>query len=200
MVPYATVREHLRYGFGDAEVLVKEYIASACDYMETITNRVFSSSTPAAAHEDGAGDLTVTPSPLDATVTVYLDRADVNCIQTLRGITGNWAVTSIEYMNDADAWTTFSDAKARVRTTGYPVQIDFTEATEPTDANEYGVDLYKIVLTGGDNVTDLPRQYRQALLLLVGHYDMHREAETVGAVSAEIKEGVHRLLNSVRQY
>lgn len=200
MVPYATVREHLRYGFGDAEVLVKEYIASACDYMETITNRVFSSSTPAPAHEDVAGDLTVTPSALNATVTVYLDRADIGYIQTLRGITGNWAVTSIEYMNDADTWTTFNDAKARVRITGYPVQIDFTEAEEPTDANEYGVDLYKVVLTGGDNVADLPRQYRQALLLLVGHYDMHREAETVGAVSNEIKEGVHRLLNSVRQY
>ena len=200
MLPKATVREHLRYGFGDAEALIDNYVEAACDYMETITNRVFSSSTPATTHEDEAGDLTVTPDALNATVTVYLDRGDLNAVHALRGITGTWTVTSIEYMNDADTYATFTDTKARVRLSGYPVEIDFTEATEPTDANEYDVDLYKIVLTGGDNVKELPHQYRQAMLLLVGHYDMHREAEVIGAVTNEVKEGVHRLLSSVRQW
>ena len=41
MVPYSVVRDHLRYDYGDAEELVKSYVASACDYMETLTNRVF---------------------------------------------------------------------------------------------------------------------------------------------------------------
>jgi|DEB0MinimDraft_4_1074332.scaffolds.fasta_scaffold86862_2 hypothetical protein len=202
MVPYATVREHLRYESGDADDLIRAYVEAACDYMETITNRVFCSSTPDALHEDpdNSYSLTITPEALNATVTVYLNRGDVKKVHALRGITGTWAVTSIQYMNDSDTYVDFTDTKARVRLTGYPVEINFTEAEEPTDANEYGVDLYKVVLTGGDNVNDLPRQYRQALLLLVGHYDMHREAETLGAVTNEVKEGVHRLLNSVRQY
>ena len=56
------------------------------------------------------------------------------------------------------------------------------------------------MLEGGDNVKDLPRQYRQAMLLLVGHYDSQREAEYVGGLTTEIKEGVQRLLATVKVY
>jgi hypothetical protein len=36
--------------------------------------------------------------------------------------------------------------------------------------------------------------------MLVAHYDAHREAEYVGGITTEIKEGVQRLLGSVRRY
>jgi rod shape determining protein RodA len=63
-----------------------------------------------------------------------------------------------------------------------------------------GLQVYRITLAGGDNVKDLPRQYRQAMLLLVGHYDSQREAEYIGGLTTEIKEGVQRLLATVKVY
>lgn len=201
MVPLSAVRAHLRYGFGDEEELIKLYMESACDYMETLTNRVFSSSVPAEKHEDVSGILNNTPTPIDATVTVYLDREDKDCIHTLAGVTGTWALATADYLNDTGQWSPLqNEYLPRVRVTGYPVEIDLSEIDEPADAAVHGTDLYRITLTGGDNVIDLPRQYRQAMLLLVGHYDAHRETEVMGAVTNELKEGVRRLLSTVKQF
>jgi hypothetical protein len=211
LVPLSTVRDHLRYATNDAEALIRAYVAAACDYMESITNRVFCSSAPAAFHEDPnqAGSLTEIPDPILATVDVYMDEADINKVHYLRGVTGSWSVVneSILYLNDQDQWVSMATADIGVDftkvyniTETYPITIDWTGAGKPNDLNERGYNVFKVQFEGGDNVQGLPAQYRQAMLLLVGHYDMHREAETVGAVSAEIKEGVHRLLNSVRQY
>ena len=200
MVPYSVVRDHLRYDYGDAEELVKSYVASACDYMETLTNRVFCSSTP-EQHETAEDTYNVSPAALNATVTVYLDKDDVNAVQTLRNITGSWSATSIQYLDTTNTYVDYTDTKARVRNTGYPIQIDFVDAETPTDINtDQDYDLYKVVLEGGDNVKDLPRQYRQAMLLLVGHYDSQREAEYIGGLTTEIKEGVQRLLATVKVY
>lgn len=210
MVPYATVREHLRYGFGDAEDLIKEYVANACDYMESITNRVFCSSQPAGFHEDpDTGSLTQVPSSIGGTVKVFMDEWDIDKVHKLHGVTGDYTVANetILYLNDQNNWVSMATEGNGVDFTKvhnivdtYPPIIDWTGAGKPNDLNERGHNVFQVTFSGGDNVRDLPRQYRQAMLLLVGHYDMHREAETVGAVSAEIKEGVHRLLNSVRQY
>ena len=200
MVPYSVVREHLRYDYGDAEELIKSYVASACDYMETLTNRVFSSSTP-ERHETAEDTYNDAPDALSATVTVYLDEVDIESVQTLRGVTGSWTVSSKSYLNDQGTYTALDDSNAKVRNTGYPLQLDFTELEAPSDINtDQKYDLYKVELTGGDNVKDLPRQYRQAMLLLVAHYDSQREAEYVGGLTTEVKEGAQRLINTVKVY
>ncbi len=110
-------------------------------------------------------------------------------------------MVSKEYLDDTGTYVDFTDVKARVRNTGYPIQIDFTGVDIPSDINaDQDYDLYRVTLEGGDNVKDLPRQYRQAMLLLVGHYDSQREAEYVGGLTTEIKEGVQRLLATVKVY
>ena len=75
---------------------------------------------------------------------------------------------AIQYLDTTNTYVDYTDTKARVRNTGYPIQIDFVDAEAPADINtDQDYDLYKVVLEGGDNVKDLPRQYRQAMLLLV---------------------------------
>ena len=73
MVPYSIVRDHLRYDYGDAEELVKSYVASACDYMETLTNRVFSSTTP-EQHETAEDTFNAAPAALNGSAVIYLTR------------------------------------------------------------------------------------------------------------------------------
>jgi len=34
----------------------------------------------------------------------------------------------------------------------------------------------------------------------VGHYDSQREAEYIGGLTSEVKEGVHRLMSTVKLY
>lgn len=230
MVPYSVVRDHLRYDYGDAEELVKSYVASACDYMETLTNRVFCSSAP-ERHEIDEDNYNPTPNALNATVTVYLDKGDTNSVQKLRNITGDWTVASEEYWHETGEWvpmagrtqveavaddplTTEVDetvefvqgaegtnmTDAVIFNDTYPIEIDWTSVNAPADIHARDKQVYKIVLSGGDNVKDLPRQYRQAMLLLVGHYDSQREAEYVGGLTTEIKEGVQRLLATVKVY
>lgn len=200
LVPLSIVRDHLRYEQGEADGLINSYLEAAMDYMLTVTNRVFCSSSP-ALHEDPTYALQSGDAAKLSTVTIYMDRYDVNEIQALRNITGSYVIDDIDYLNTSGNYVAYTDAKAKVRNTGYPVQVDLTKSEAPQDLNEdQDYDLYKIVLTGGENVKDLPKQFTQAALMLVAHYDAHREAEYVGGITTEIKEGVQRLLASVRRY
>jgi len=199
LVPLSIIRGHLRYEQGEADDLINSYLESAMDYMLTVTNRVFCSSTP-ASHEDSNYDL-VSVSAKNSTVVVYLDRLEVNEIQTLRNITGTYTVEAIDYLDTSGDYVAYVDDKARVRNTGYPLQVDFTGTEPPVDLNEdQDYDLYKVTLSGGENVKDLPKQFTQAALMLIGHYDSHREAEFFGGITTEVKEGVQRLLGSVKRY
>lgn len=200
LVPLSIVRGHLRYEQGEADDLINSYLEASMDYMLTTTNRVFCSSTP-ALHEDSTYALQSGDAAKLSTVTVYMDRFDANEFQTLRNVTGSYTIDDIDYLDTSGNYVAYTDAKAKVRNTGYPIQIDFTGAEAPDDLNEdQDYDLYKITLSGGENVKDLPKQFTQAALMLVAHYDSHREAEYVGGITTEIKEGVQRLLGSVRRY
>lgn len=199
LVPLSIIRGHLRYEQGEADDLINSYLEAAMDYMLTVTNRVFCSSTP-ASHEDSNYNL-VSVSAKNSTVVVYLDRLEVKEIQTLRNITGTYTVEAIDYLDTSGDYVAYVDDKARVRNTGYPLQVDFTGTEPPVDLNEdQDYDLYKITLSGGENVKDLPKQFTQAALMLIGHYDSHREAEFFGGITTEVKEGVQRLLGSVKRY
>jgi hypothetical protein len=199
LVPLSIIRGHLRYEQGEADGLINSYLEAAMDYMLTVTNRVFCSSAP-ASHEDSNYNL-ASVSAKNSTVVVYLDRLEVKEIQTLRNITGTYTVEAIDYLDTSGDYVAYVDDKARVRNTGYPIQVDFTGTEPPVDLNEdQDYDLYKITLSGGENVKDLPKQFTQAALMLIGHYDSHREAEFFGGITTEVKEGVQRLLGSVKRY
>ena len=96
------------------------------------------------------------------------------------------------------------DFDNQIVTTSYPIWIDIHEGCEQQDVVDNGADydrdFWKLHLTAGTAFLNLPKQYKQAALLLVGHYYNMREAENIGGITTELKEGVRRLISSVRQY
>lgn len=96
------------------------------------------------------------------------------------------------------------DFKNLVDTNSYPIYIDIRKGLDVDEVEEDGTDFnkhfWKLHLTAGTALDTLPAQYKQAALLLIGHYYNMREAEVIGGISVEIKEGVRRLMASVRKY
>lgn len=96
------------------------------------------------------------------------------------------------------------DFKNLVDTKSYPIYIDIRKGLDVDEVEENGTDFnkhfWKLHLTAGTALDTLPAQYKQAALLLIGHYYNMREAEVIGGISVEIKEGVRRLMASVRKY
>lgn len=83
----------------------------------------------------------------------------------------------------------------------YPMYLEIGKLAElPSDASEYNEDYVQIVLDAGTPLPELPFQYAQAALMLTAHYYNQREAEAIGVMTTEVKEGVRRLMQSVRQY
>lgn len=80
----------------------------------------------------------------------------------------------------------------------YPAQFDFSELCELVDCDTDT--KFRVTMSCGTDWANLPMQYTQAALLLIGHYYNMREAEAIGGITTEIKEGVRRLVMSVRQY
>lgn len=82
----------------------------------------------------------------------------------------------------------------------YPARFDFSELCNLVEYDNEIDHAFRLSVKCGSNWSDLPMQYTQAALLLIGHYFNMREAEVVGGISTEVKEGVRRLVASVRQY
>ena len=204
LVPYSVVRNHLRYDYGDAEDLIESYVASATDYLQQLTNYTFCSSSP-AQHEDGLdaeGEmLYVDVQALESTITVYLDASEIGYANFVDGMSGSWSLDSAFYRDNTGEWLELAGTEGHyIDTDTNPLEINLVDFEEPDDFTERKRNVLKFVFTGGSNVKDLPKQFTQAALLLVGHYDTTREAEHIGGLTTEIKEGVRRLVQSARRY
>ncbi len=93
------------------------------------------------------------------------------------------------------------DFDNRIITTRYPIHIDIRKGVDLLDdAADEQEDFWKLTFKAGTDFMSLPKQYKQAALLLVGHYYNMREAENIGGITTELKEGVRRLIQSVRQF
>ncbi len=93
------------------------------------------------------------------------------------------------------------DFDNQIVTDTYPMYIDIRKGADNlSDGAEYNRDFWKLNLEAGTALNLLPAQYKQAALLLVGHYYNMREAESIGGITTEVKEGVHRLIQSVRNF
>ena len=97
-----------------------------------------------------------------------------------------------------------TDFQNLIDTLSYPIYLDIRKGLDVEEVSkkgsEYNKHFWKLHLTAGTNLDELPAQYKQAALLLIGHYFNAREAEMIGVITSEIKEGVHRLLQSVRHF
>ena len=90
--------------------------------------------------------------------------------------------------------------KNKVMSEQYPARFDFSDLCDLVEYDMYMETPFRIEVMCGTALASLPNQYTQAALLLIGHYYNMREAENIGGITSEVKEGVRRLVASVRQY
>lgn len=177
IVPLNLMKEHLRVSGTAEDTLITAYIDSAAEYVSSVANRSFK-------------------YQYDLNVYVYLDRGEHYAkIRRVSDLT----MYQVRYKNDQGGYTLMDPADYIFDGECYPAVIEIKN--EPSDITEDTNDaVYRVWLKGGESASALPKQFRLAMMLLVSHYYTNREAEYVGGITTELKEGVKRLLNTVRKF
>ena len=107
------------------------------------------------------------------------------------------SVTTIIYKDQGGASSTFAASDYIVNTDTEPgkVVLAYGKSWPSTSLYPTGAVTVQFVAGYGDDPTDVPEKYRQAMLLLIGHWYENREAiATTGAVPKEVPMGVTALL------
>lgn len=177
LVPVASLRKHVRALDDTDDDLLEDYLYAALDYVQHQTNRILGTST----------------------VTLILDREDIENTRYFHGVNDIVSVDSVEYLDNLASYQTL-DTSIYALHTDYPASFTLVDDL-PTDAeDDYDESLIKITLTAGASLATLPRQYKMAVYLLVGHWYMNREEVVIGTVNSQLKMGVENLLSSVTQH
>ena len=167
-------KNHLRVDITDDDVLIESLILVARRVVEGIINHKL----------------------ITQTWNVFMDAFPGGLFIILpKSLTPLASVTHIKYTDEDDAQSTFSSASYVVDIYSDPGRIKLSsDANWPSDTltELNGVEIQIVVGYGDD--TDIPQEYKQAILLLVGHWYENREQVTVGEVPREIPMGVEALL------
>ena len=178
LVPLDVVKAHLRVESDDEDVLILSYMSAAMDYMSSVSGRTFkyTSSLP--------------------TIYLYMDKNErIAQVRRAKGL----SFISARYIAEGGVYKTLDSDAYRYSKEVYPTAVEITDPPSDIDSRSYE-GLYRFTFSGGDTVSDLPNQFKIALLMLVGHYYANREAEYVGGITTELKEGVRRLMNTVKRF
>ena len=187
----ALLRNHVRAIDNSDDDLIKIYLDAALDYMQSLTNRLL-----------GVHDVTVLVDYKELEHKIEL--VGINDITT-DGVTIKYRkddnTFSGDVTDDTDA-DYLADLKYLIIDDIYPPYMYFENLTDEVASTdtEYTKGYLKIEFDAGTALASLPKQYKQAALLLVGHYYNMREAEAIGGITMELKEGVQRLMASARLY
>lgn len=172
------VKSHLRVENNDEDELITQYMASAMDYMQSVSGRLFKYTN-------------YTP-----TIHLYIDKNEK--IAQIRRAT-NLKFSSARYINSDGGFTSMPADSYRYSLEVYPCVVQVIQ--EPSDLSDLHYEgIYRFTFTGGELVSTLPNQFKIAMLMLVSHYYTNREAEYVGGITTELKEGVRRLMNTVKRF
>jgi len=197
----ALLRNHVRAIDDSENDLLKIYLEAAIDYMQELSDRIL-----------GASDVVVT-----------LDYNEARRALTIPKCQNAGSTLTLKYRKDDQTWSENvldaeipdpSDPNATIENPDYIEDLDYLYSYDrypvlinvgdligkTTDHSDFNTDFVQLTFTAGTALSALPKQYKQAALLLVGHYYNMREAENIGGVTTELKEGVRRLIQSVRQF
>lgn len=224
-MPKSVIRQHLRYEEDEAEYAINEYAANAIDYMMDVTGITFKSDDATSQNEAGVGvaSLAERGTAFKSEKLISFTRDEVLSGETFRvgGMKGDWRLYTTDDLVTGDSCFEYwyddngtEGSAVAAWDAGFGIRIqqhadawyfnfkdfdsDFITGELRDDLLEYRA--FTVKLEGGVELTTAPRAYRQAMLLLVGHYDTQREAEYIGGITSEIKEGVQRLLQSQMSY
>lgn len=196
----ALLRSHVRAIDDSEDDLLKIYLDAAIDYMQELSDRLL-----------GTHDVVVM---LDFDETVHHHGVTIPKCQAINDD------LSIMYRKDDNTFSEdvlsatvgegeevevnddyLEDLEYIWERERYPALINLRNLPgELKDHTKFSEDFVKLTFTAGTALSALPKQYKQAALLLVGHYYNMREAENIGGITTELKEGVRRLIQSVRQF
>lgn len=226
VIRWPIVRAHLRYGFGENDDLIKHYTRNAIDYVASLIGVTLSSPTFPVDDEspdDPNGTVArVAPAYGQKVIHFGIDELQKQGQFRLGRMGGSWSFDKLTLSRESASGilsTTVYEAgiddatsetileylaetmKLRVYRGAHEWIFD-TEDFSKGDLVDSPIDQWavEIVLKGGQDARELSPRFRQAVLLLVGHYDMNREAEYTGGISTELKEGVRRLVSSMIRY
>lgn len=177
IVPLDLMKEHLRVSGTAEDALITSYIDSAAEYVASVANRSFRYS-------------------VDLNVYVYLDRGEHYA--KIRRAT-NLTINQVRYKNNEGGFSLMDEGDYVFNGECYPSTFEIKKVPSDITADTDDA-VYRVWLKGGESASALPKQFRLAIMLLVSHYYTNREAEYVGGITTELKEGVKRLLNTVRKF
>ena len=106
------------------------------------------------------------------------------------------SVTGVYYTDEAEAETTWASTNYLVDLITEPGRLKYksTAVIPSVILREVNGVRVRFVAGYGDDVTDVPEIYRQAIKMLVGHYYENREAINVGNIVTSLPLGVADLL------
>jgi len=188
----ALMRNHVRAIDDSDDDLLKVYLDAAIDYMQSLTDRLLGTHSV-----EVLVDYDELEHPVELAGVNNIDGATITVKYRLADGTLSTDVT-----DDSPSTDYLADLKYIVIEDIYPAYIyfeNFRDLVSDT-ATEYKKGYVKVSFTAGVALSSAPLQYKQAALLLVGHYYNMREAEAIGGITMELKEGVQRLMASARQY
>ena len=165
---------HLRVDINDDDVLIESLILVARRISEGISN-----------HKIITQTWNIFMDAFPGSSTFYLPKS----------LAPLASVTHIKYTDEDDNQSTFGSSNYVVDIYSEPARIKLSDgANWPTDTliELNGVEI-QIVVGYGDP-DDVPQEFKQAIMLMIGHWYENREQVTVGEIAREIPMGVETLL------
>ena len=112
-----------------------------------------------------------------------------------------YSVTSIKYYDTADVEATLSTSIYYADTIATPgaIRLKYNQTWPSTVLRTYNAVVVRFV-AGYATDEEVPQNFKQAMLLLVGHWYENREAVTLGTVSRQLELAVRTLLEIDRTF
>ena len=165
---------HLRVDINDDDTLIESLILLARRMSEGISNHRFVTQT---------WDIFMDAFP--GSDTIHLPKS----------LSPLSSVTHIKYTDEDDNESTFADSNYVMDTYSDPGRIKLDKDSNwPSDTLTELNGVVIRVVVGYGNPADIPQEFKQAIMLMVGHWYEYREQVTVGEVAREIPMGVEALL------
>jgi uncharacterized phiE125 gp8 family phage protein len=179
-VSLADAKNHLRVDISDDDTLISALITAAREHVEEATRRALITQT---------WRLSLDQFPADD--EIELPRPPLQ------------SVSSIIYTDKDDTTSTLATSVYEVDTDGQPGRVKLAYGEDwPSDTlAETNPVKITFVAGYGDNASDVPQRWQQAILLLVGHWYENREAiVTGGGIPKELPLAVQSLIQMDRIY
>lgn len=167
------VRDHLRVDITDDDTLIEALITAAREYVEQASRR-------ALVTQTWRYNLDQFP----AADEIELPRPPLK------------SVTSITYRDSDGTTHTLASSVYEVDTDSQPGRVRLAYGEDwPSDTLAETNPVRITFVAGYGDADDVPKRWKQAILLLVGHWYENREAVMVGSIPREIPFAVESLIN-----